>query len=383
MVNILQNYGVRMERFEEILNKFAVPGKFVDAKPYGSGHINDTILVRFDESGKYVKYILRKINSYVFKDPKRIIENTVNVTNHVRQKLVENVEVDLHKKVLTLIKSVKGDYFYIHNGEYWCLLLYIEDAYTVDHVESREQAYEAAKAYGKFQKYLADYDTSKCYITIKDFHHLSNRIASFENAIKSDPKTRADNIRNEIKLAESFKYLDEEFKQLQNKNLPIRITHNDTKINNIMLHQETKEGICVIDLDTVMPGIILNDFGDMVRTFTSPALEDEKDFTKVTMRLPIFEALLEGYLFELNNYLTEDEINNLVLGTKIIVYEQAIRFLTDYLVGDVYYKVEYDSHNLNRAKNQFALLTSIEEQSAEMEKIIIKYSLISSKTFES
>lgn len=382
MVNIQQNYGVRMKRFEEILSKFAVPGKFVDAKPYGSGHINDTILVRFNQSGKYVKYILRKINSYVFKEPKRIIENTVNVTNHIRQKLIENVEEDLDKKVLTLIKAVDGNYFYADNNEYWCLLYFIEDAYTVDHVENREQAYEAAKAYGKFQKYLADYDTSKCYITIIDFHHLSNRIIAFENAIKSDPKNRVGEVIEEIKLAESFLYLNEEFKQLQNKNLPIRITHNDTKINNIMLHQVTKEGICVIDLDTVMPGIILNDFGDMVRTFTSPALEDEQDYTKVTMRLSIFESLVKGYLFELNNYLTEDEVKNLVLGAKIIVYEQAIRFLTDYLIGDAYYKVDYDSHNLNRAKNQFALLSSIEEQSVEMEKIINKYSLISSETFE-
>ena len=365
---------VEMERIKRILNNFNINGEFIDAKAYGSGHINDTLLVRYMLSGKQINYILRKINNFVFKEPKLIIENTINVTNHIREKLIEVNEPYINSKVLTLLGTKNGNSYYVDENDYWCLLHFIQGAYTVDHVDNSEQAYEAAKAYGKFQKYLSDFDTSQCYITIKNFHNLSNRIKIFEEAIRLDSKKRIEGITQEIEIAKSYIFLKDEYENLKKKNLPMRITHNDTKINNIMLQNESNKGLCVVDLDTVMPGIILNDFGDMVRTFTSPALEDAKDFSKVKMRLPIFDALVKGYLEELNNYLTQDEINNLVLGSKIIVYEQAIRFLTDYIAGDVYYKVEYDIHNLNRARNQFALLSSIEEQTEQMEKVIEKYS---------
>ena len=372
-----------MKRIKQILDNFNIEGEFIDAKAYGSGHINDTLMVSYKQSDGQINYILRKINDFVFKEPKLIIENTINVTNHIRKKLIEVNELDINSKVLTLIESKNGNSFYVEGNDYWCLLYFIQGAYTVDHVDYDQQAYEAAKAYGMFQKYLSDFNIGKCHITIKDFHNLSKRIIAFENAIKQDPKNRINGITKEIEVAKKYMFLKDEFDNLENKNLPIRITHNDTKINNIMLHEKTNEGLCVIDLDTVMPGIILSDFGDMVRTFTSPALEDEKDFSKVTMRLPIFDALVKGYLEELNNYLTEDEIRNLVLGSKIIVYEQAIRFLTDYIAGDLYYKIEYDLHNLNRARNQFALLSSIEEQTDEMEQVIDKYSHKTLKIIES
>ena len=367
---------------EDVLKNFNIPGDFIDAKPFGSGHINDTILARYKQAGEVVKYILRKINSYVFKEPELIIENTINVTDHIRQKLIELNELDINRRVLTLINTNDENYFHIDkNGEYWCVIVFIDDAYTVDQVETESQAYEAAKAYGKFQKYLSDFDTTKCHITIKGFHNLENRIGAFEETVKVDPKNRVEFIAEEISLFEKYEYLLNKFIELQKSNLPIRITHNDTKINNIMLQEKTNIGICVVDLDTVMPGIILNDFGDMVRTFTSPALEDEKDFSKVEMRLPIFDALVKGYFSELNDYLTKDETKNLVLGSKIIVYEQAIRFLTDYIDGDIYYKTNYDLHNLNRAKNQFKLLASIEEQSDEMESIIVKYSRLNESSY--
>ena len=364
-----------MEFAEQIVKNFCLPGKFIEAKPFGSGHINDTFIVSFNNNDKYDNYILRRINDYVFKEPKKIIENTLNVTNHIRRKLVAAKEEDINDKVLTMLKATDGNYYHVNGKDYWCLIYFIDGAYTVDRVDSGEQAFEAAKAYGKFQKYLYDFDTTKCHITIPGFHNLSDRILAYKQTLELDPHNRAKSALEEIELSESYMFLKEDYDILQTINLPIRITHNDTKINNIMLHNETNEGICVVDLDTVMPGIILNDFGDMVRTFTSPALEDEKDFSKVKMRLPIFDALVKGYLTELSDYLTENEINNLVLGSKIIVFEQAIRFLTDYLAGDVYYKVEYDIHNLNRAKNQFALLASVEKQSDEMNKIINKYSL--------
>ena len=363
-----------MGHIKQILDSFNVNGEFIDAKAYGSGHINDTLLVSYAKSGKRINYILRKINDFVFKEPKLIIENTSNVTNHIRNKLIELKVDDVNSKVLTLLESKNGNRFYVDGNDYWCLYYFIQGAYTVDHVDNNQQAYEAARAYGKFQKYLSDFDTSKCNITIPDFHNLSNRIINLKDIIKCDPKNRVKEITEEIERANNYMFLVEEYVNLQNKNLPIRITHNDTKINNIMLDEKTNEGKCVIDLDTVMPGIILNDFGDMVRTFTSSTPEDGKEFSKMKMRLSIFDSLVKGYLGELNDYLTEDERNNLVLGSKIIVYEQAVRFLTDYVAGDVYYKIEYDLHNLNRARNQFTLLSSIEAQTEQMEKVIEKYS---------
>ncbi len=373
---------VKIEHAEQILTNFIIAGKFIEAKPFGSGHINDTLLVTFNNNDEYDKYILRRINDYVFKESKKIIENTLNVTNHIRRKLVEAKEEDINEKVLTLLKARDGNYYHVNGNDYWCLIYFIEGAYTVDSVDSEEQAFKAAKAYGKFQKYLYDFDTTKCHITIPDFHNLSNRILAYRKTLELDSHDRVKSALEEIELSKSYMFLKEDYDILQTKNLPIRITHNDTKINNIMLHSETNEGTCVVDLDTVMPGIILNDFGDMVRTFTSAASEDAKDFSKVKMRLPIFDALVKGYLGELNDFLLEDEIENLVLGSKIIVFEQAIRFLTDYLSGDVYYKVDYDLHNLNRAENQFKLLASLVEQSDKMEKIVRKYTNINNVTVE-
>ena len=364
----------KLQNIEKIINEFDIAGSVIEIKPYGSGHINDTLLIKYDQNGNEVKYILRKINNYVFKEPKKIIENTQKVTNHIRQKLVEANESDIDRKVLTLLKSKKGNYYYSEENDFWNMFQFIEDAYSVDKVNTEQQAYEAAKAYGKFQKYLSDFDASSCHITIKDFHNLENRIIAFEEIIKLDPKKRVAGISNEIEVAKKYEYLKDDYKRIEKKKLQIRITHNDTKINNIMLDDETNKGLCVVDLDTVMPGVILNDFGDMVRSFTSPGLEDEKDFSKVTMRLSVFDSLAKGYLEEIKDDLTKDEIDNLALGSKIIVYEQAIRFLTDYINGDVYYRVDYDLHNLNRARNQFALLDSIEAQFDEMEKIIRKYS---------
>lgn len=364
-----------MNQYKGIIKHFNIYGDFIDAKTFGSGHINDTIIVRYKQAGQKVNYVLRKINNYVFKEPNLIIENTRNITNHIKSKLVEQNVKDSSRNVLTLIKTADDKYFHIDaDGKYWCVNLFIKKAFTVDNVENEKQAFEAAKAYGKFQKYLSDFDINECHETIPNFHNLSNRIEKFEDSLKTGLKDRIENAQTEIQTAHNFKYIVNEYENLVKLKLPLRITHNDTKINNVMLDKKTKEGLCVIDLDTVMPGTILNDFGDMVRTFVSRALEDEKDFSQVNVRLKIFEAMTKGYLSELSGILTNDEIQNLVTGAKIIVYEQAIRFLTDFIEGDVYYKVDSTEHNLNRTKNQFALLKSIEKKSTAMEKIVEKYS---------
>lgn len=361
--------------YKKILSNFNIEGDFIRTEPFGSGHINHTMLVVYKILGIRKKFILRKINSTVFPQPRLIVENTVNITEHIRKKLIEDKETDVLRKVMTLVKTKSNKYFHIDENEnYWCLIIFIEQGYTVDIVENTSQAYQAAKAYGKFQNYLLDFNPSQCHVTIEDFHNLTTRLKSYKEAIINNPKNRIDKISKELSIAEDYFFIDEEFKKLCSRNLPVRITHNDTKINNVILSNESNEGLCVVDLDTVMPGIVLNDFGDMIRTFTSPALEDEEDFSKVNIRLEIFDAMAKGYLSELKGKLISNEIDNLVLGGKIIVYEQAIRFLTDYIQGDIYYKIKYKEHNLNRARNQFALLTRLFSKSSEMESIIIKYS---------
>lgn len=362
---------------EQIISKFKIYGDFIEAKHFGNGHINETFLVSFDHDGLETKYILRKINNYVFKSPEIVVNNTVNVISHITKKLLEAGEENISKYVMELIETKNSKFYYIDdNKDYWCALVFIKDAYTVEFVETIEQAYQASKAFGRFQKYLIDADISKYNISIPNFHNLENRLIAFDVAIKDNVVGRLEKVTEETELANSNRHLSEKITSLINNNeLPIRITHNDTKINNVMLNRETHEGECVIDLDTVMPGTVLSDFGDMVRTSTSPVEEDEKDTSKVTMRLEIFEALAKGYLQELAEILTEVEIKNLIYGAKVIVYEQAIRFLTDYIMNDVYYSVNYSEHNLIRARTQFALLKSIEKQSEEMEKIVKKYSL--------
>jgi len=248
----------------------------------------------------------------------------------------------------------------------------VADSYTVDFVETRKQAYEAAKAFGRFQKQLADANLEEFEIVIPDFHNLPKRITAYKNAVENASLHRKEIASGEIKTVAEFHSITEKYNELMNSDsIPLRITHNDTKINNVMLDNKTDIAHCVIDLDTVMPGTVLSDFGDMVRTFTSPAEEDERDVSKVKMRLDIFESLAEGYLEEIKETLTSSEKSNLVFGAKVIVFEQAVRFLTDYFNNDIYYKTDYPDHNLVRARNQFALLKSITEQSDEMERIIV------------
>ncbi len=360
---------------ESIVNKFNINGYFISSKPFGSGHINDTRLVTFNEDGHKANYIFRKINKNVFKNPEIVVNNTLIVTKHIRAKLEQENATDIIRNVVTLIQAKDGKYFYIDNdGEYWSVLRFIEDAYTIDFVENTKQAYEAAKAFGKFTKQLNDIDISKIKETIPNFHNLKSRLQVFDNAVEADVVKRVGKVANEIEEVKKNRSLQESITNLMNsKIIPTRVVHNDTKINNVMLDKKSNKGLAVIDLDTVMPGTVLFDFGDMIRTSTSPVEEDEKDIPKIKMQINIFEAIVEGYLSELKNVLTEMEIKNLVYGAEVIVFEQAVRFLTDYLMGDVYYSIKHDDHNIDRARNQFALLNSIQEQKIEMERIVKKH----------
>ncbi len=349
-----------------IARRFQICGKFVAAEPYGSGHINDTYCANFDQGGTPVRYILQRINHNVFKNPVPLMENIQRVTAHLGGKI--SGERDSSRRTLTLILSRDGrPYHCDEHGNYWRAYIFIEKAHTYDAVESPHQAFEAAKAFGHFQNLLADLPAPRLHDTIPDFHHTPKRFTALEKVIDADTVNRAKLAKPEIKFALRHKTMTS---GLIDARLPERVTHNDTKFNNVMLDDATGEGICVIDLDTVMPGLALYDFGDIVRTTTSPAKEDERDLSKVTMQFRMFEALVRGYLASAAEFLTPAEKRLLVFSGKLITFEIGLRFLTDFLAGDIYFKVRRENHNLDRCRTQFKLVESIEQQEDQMNKLV-------------
>jgi aminoglycoside phosphotransferase (APT) family kinase protein len=274
------------------------------------------------------------------------------------------------RRVLTLVPTHDERAFQVDSdGNYWRAYLFIEKARTYDVVESGEQAFQAARAFGQFQQMLADLPAPGLQYTIPNFRHTPKRFAALEKAIQADTAGRASLAKPEIDFALARKSITG---VLLDANLPERVTHNDTKFNNVMLDDATGEGICVIDLDTVMPGLALYDFGDMVRSTTSPATEDERNLSKVTMQLPMFEALVRGYLSTAGSCLTDSEKQLLVFSGKLVTFEIGIRFLTDFLEGDVYFKVHRDGHNLDRCRTQFKLIESIERQESVMNDLVAR-----------
>jgi Ser/Thr protein kinase RdoA (MazF antagonist) len=349
-----------------VARQFQIHGEFLEASPYGSGHINDTYCAVFDQGGTRVRYIFQRINHNIFKTPVALMENVHRVTAHLAAKVAGQPEAN--RRVLTLIPARDGKAFYRDaEGSHWRVYVFVEKARTFDAVESAEQAFKAAKAFGQFQKLLADLSAPRLHDTIPDFHHTPRRFAALEKAIAADAAGRAKLAKPEIEFALQHKAI---CSVLLDAKLPERVTHNDTKFNNVMLDEATGEGICVIDLDTVMPGLALYDFGDMVRTTTSPAKEDERDLSKVQMQFPMFEALVRGYLSTAGDFLTPAEKRFLPFAGKLITFEIGIRFLTDFLAGDVYFKVHRDGHNLDRCRTQFKLVESIERQEAAMNKLM-------------
>jgi aminoglycoside phosphotransferase (APT) family kinase protein len=349
-----------------IAKHFEIHGEFRSAVPYGNGHINDTYCVVFNGIGPAARFIIQRINRNVFKDPVAVMENIQRVTAHLASVVAD--EPDLPRRALTLIPSCEGLSWHVDpEGNYWRAYRFIEGARTFDAVESTEQAFQAAKAFGRFQRMLANLPEPRLHDTIPDFHHTPKRFEALERAIDVDVANRAIHARPEIDFALAHRHI---VGLLLDANLPERVTHNDTKFNNVMLDDRTGEGICVIDLDTVMPGLAPYDFGDMVRTTTSPALEDERDLSKVHMQFPMYEALVRGYLASAGAFLTKAEKELLAFSGKLITFEIGIRFLTDYLCGDTYFKVHRDGHNLDRCRTQFALVRSIEQQDEQMSRLV-------------
>jgi hypothetical protein len=364
------------QMFTGVADKFLIYGDLINAVPIKKGHINETYLLTFNQAGATVQYILRKINKFVFHKPAIVVQNTVNVIEHISKKLLEENEKEISVKVMTLIKSKDHKYFYKDKGsEYWCAVLFLENSYSVDCVETTDQAYMAAKEFGRFQKYLIDDDVNKYQPTIPDFHNIKKRLKLFQSIIRNNQNDRVKKAKEEISQVLSNRHLSVKIEELmKSKTLPIRITHNDTKINNVLLDKNSGKGKCVIDLDTVMPGTVIYDFGDLVRTSASSLVEDDPDIKNVRIKKEYFDAVVKGYLEELNGYLVPVEITNLLYGAKLIIYEQAIRFLTDYIMGDLYYRTNYTDHNLIRTRNQLALLMNLQDPQSVWKDIIYKYS---------
>jgi len=349
-----------------IARQFQIYGEFLGAIPYGTGHINDTYCATFDQAGTPTRYILQRINHNVFKNPVALMDNIRRVTTHLEGKLAG--ERDFSRSVLSLVPARDGQAWVRDpEGSYWRTYLFIEKARTYDTVQSPQQAFEAAKAFGRFQGLLADLPAPRLHDTIPDFHHTPRRFARLEAVLAADPCHRAAPAAAQIDFALRRKAMTS---VLVDAGLPERVTHNDTKLNNVMLDDETGAGICVIDLDTVMPGLALYDFGDLVRTATCAVKEDVRDLALVEMQFPMFEAIVRGYLASASGFLTPAERHFLAFSGKLITFEIGLRFLTDFLEGDVYFKTHREGHNLDRCRMQFKLAESIERQEAEMNRLV-------------
>ena len=354
---------------EAAFNQFAIEGDFVTACRLGSGHINDTFAVSILKGRHRIRYVIQRINHNVFKNPVTLMDNIRRVTQHQQAKL--NGHQDAERRSLTLIPTLDGRVQYQDgNGNFWRCYRFIERAHTYDMTEAPEQAFQAARAFGQFQKDLADLPGERLHDTIPDFHNTPMRFRNLLRAVETDSCNRAATASKEIEFTLTRKAVTGELHELaENGDMPERITHNDTKLNNVMLDDETMQGICVIDLDTVMTGLVLHDFGDLVRSCTNPAAEDEQDLSKVTMQMHMYEALVRGYLSTAGEFLTATEKSHLALGGKLITLETGIRFLTDYLEGDTYFKTHRQGHNLDRCRTQFRLVESIEEQEDAMRTV--------------
>ncbi len=363
-----------MYDLKQISNLFDIRADFVQGYSYGSGHINDTYCIWVDQAGLRVRYILQRLAQNVFKQPIPLMENVKRVTDHALGRLLADGCPEARRRTLTLIPAKDGKpYAQDQEGNVWRVYPFIERARTYDTIETTKQCIEAAKAFGNFQKLTADLPGEPLFETIPDFHNTTKRLAALKEAIAADALGRVKDVQKEIDW-----YLSREddchivTNYLASGELPLRCTHNDTKLNNVMLDDVTGEGICVIDLDTTMPGSAIYDFGDMVRTATSPAAEDEKDTSLVTCRMYMFEALVQGYLDSASSFITPLEKSLLPFSGKLLTMECGIRFLTDYLSGDVYFKIKRPEHNLDRCRTQMALVESIEAQLPAMQQLVDK-----------
>ncbi len=360
----------RISKIDEALGAYSHIGAVHECSPYGNGHINDTFLVVAD--GK--RYILQRINDGVFPHPEEIMENICAVTAHIRKK-AEASGGDAERCTLTVVPTDGGTAFARDSiGSYWRLYDFVEGTVSKDMPDGAKDFGAAARAFGEFQCALADFSADTLHEAIKNFHNTPIRFENLVKSIERDACGRAASVKPEIEFALAH----EEFAKTLEKahaegRLPLRVTHNDTKLNNILFDAGDLSPVCVIDLDTVMPGYSVNDFGDSIRFGANTAVEDERDLSLVSLDLELFEAYAKGFIEGCGGRLTKGELELLPYGAMMMTYECGIRFLADYLDGDVYFRVHREGHNLDRARNQFALVADMEKKLADMERIVHKY----------
>ena len=354
-----------------IFRQFQLDGDLLEAAPVSSGHINDTFVSRVQTKAGVRRYIHQKINSHVFIHPEQVMENIVRVTQYARSQILAQGGDPL-RQTLTLVPTRDGEWYYVSPAqETWRTYYMIEGAHTYDVPENPGQVYHAARAFGQFQGLLSSLPGASLHETILDFHHTPRRFAAFLRVLAADSFNRAQSARPEIDFilareADTAVAVD----AMARGELPMRVTHNDTKLNNVLIDDQTGAGICVLDLDTVMPGTVLYDFGDMVRAGTATAAEDEPDLDKVGLNLALFRQLANGYTETARDFLNPLEWELLPFGGKLITLEQSIRFLTDYLQGDTYYKIQRPGQNLDRARVQIKLVAEMEAAMGQMSAIV-------------
>lgn len=360
---------------EAVSSQFSIKGRFLDAVPFGGGHINDTYLVRLRQNGGEVRrLVLQRINQAVFRRPEEVMYNIERVSAHL-QSNAARLGKDPRRHTIRLVMTRDGRSFYRSAaGETWRMMHFIAGAQTYQRARNPQHYYHAAKAFGEFLHALSDFPASDLYVTIPNFHHTPKRFQAFVQALESDRVNRAQNVKAAIEFIlqrekDTGRLVDLVYKGL----MPERVTHNDTKIDNVMIDDRSGEGVCVIDLDTVMPGLVVFDFGDTVRSGANRAAEDDVDCDNVVFDQEVFDHLARGFLEATRDWLAPVEIENLAFGAWLITLEQGIRFLTDYLNGDAYYKTHWPEQNLARTRTQLKLVAEMEHSLGWMESTLAKY----------
>lgn len=360
--------------FSDILSNFAINGEFISCEPYGSGLINRTYVAVYNEGGKRVRYIVQRINTNLFKNVDGLMNNIKIVTEFNRAEIVKRGG-DPNRESLTLVPTENGGtYFRTEEGDCYRVYVFIENAKGYDVVEKPEHFYESAVAFGKFAMLLDRFDSSKLFEVLPDFHNTVKRFDNFRRSLEADKFNRAKDVKKEIEFALNREKITHTIVDLlASGKMPSRVTHNDTKLNNVLIDTRTDKAVSVIDLDTMMPGSICYDFGDSIRFGCNPCLEDTPETEKVIFNMPLFETYTKGYLSVFGDTITDIERKNLPMGAILMTYECGIRFLTDYLDGDVYFRKTREGQNIDRTRSQFKLVSDMEKRYDEMLSAVEKY----------
>ncbi len=361
-------------QYEKIIRVFSLPGEIISVEPFGSGHINDTMRVVMNHNGENKQYVLQRMNTEIFTNPQGLMDNVVKVTEYLK-KIIMARGGDPSRETLHFYPTADGNMFYTDaEGQCWRMEDLVSGTRSYDMATTPQMFENTGVAFGQFMADLADFPAEELVEVIPNFHHTGKRFETFEQEVAANRSGRLEGCRAEVEFALARKTMAHTLvDQLASGELPVRVTHNDTKINNILMDEVTDEPVCIIDLDTIMPGACAYDFGDSIRFGASSAEEDEQDLDKVYMRLDLFEAYTRGYMQAVGKAITPAEAKSLAMGAMVITFETGIRFLGDHLNGDTYFKIHREGHNLDRARTQFKLVADMESKLDEMQAIVDKY----------